>query len=102
LADEAGVTRATMTGIVDTLERDGLVSREPDPHDRRTVRLQLTQEGQAFVEGMLPGWFKCVSSVIGPLDESERKTLVDLLHKIQTGLTSAPNLKTESPNSTES
>src|SRR4051812_38877465 len=35
LADRAGVTRATMTGLVDTLERDGLVTRAPDSQDRR-------------------------------------------------------------------
>src|SRR5690349_7813726 len=33
LADQAGVTRATITGLVDTLERDGMVTRKPDPSD---------------------------------------------------------------------
>ena len=37
LAEAAGVTRATMTGLIDTLERDGLVKREPDPVDRRMM-----------------------------------------------------------------
>ncbi len=98
LADEAGVTRATMTGLIDNLERDGFVVREADPLDRRTVLVRLTEAGQTFVEGMLPGWFQRVSSVIDPLDEAERKTLVDLLQKIQIGLTPSPaeDLKTES------
>ncbi len=39
----AGVTRATMTGLIDTLERDGLVMREPDPVDRRMMFVQLTR-----------------------------------------------------------
>jgi DNA-binding MarR family transcriptional regulator len=102
LAEEAGVTRATMTGIIDTLERDGLVSREPDPHDRRIIRVQLTAAGEAFVEGMLPGWFACISSVIDPLDESERKTLIHLLHKIQTGLAPSQPLPTEVTDPVES
>src|SRR5260370_30478721 len=34
LADAAGVTRATMTGLIYTFERDGLVRPEPDPHAR--------------------------------------------------------------------
>src|SRR6266496_3207581 len=42
LADMAGCTRATMTGLVDTLERDGLVKREPDSRDRRMLTVNLT------------------------------------------------------------
>ncbi len=87
LAEEAGVTRATMTGLIDTLERDGLVAREADPNDRRAVRVRLTESGQSFVEGMLPGYFRRVSAIITPLNEAERKTLVRLLQKIQAGLT---------------
>jgi len=102
LADEAGVTRATMTGIVDTLERDGLVIREPDPSDRRTLRVRLTEAGQAFVEKMIPGWFQQVAAMIHPLSEEERKTLVGLLQKIQAGLTPAlPEPSSSEPASSE-
>src|SRR5271166_5314618 len=45
LADKAGVTRATITGLVDTLERDGLVVREHDPRDRRMMLIHLTPKG---------------------------------------------------------
>ncbi|MGB8165954.1 MAG: MarR family transcriptional regulator, partial [Chthoniobacteraceae bacterium] len=41
LAEEAGVTRATMTGLVDTLVKDGLVTRTDDPTDRRAVLVKL-------------------------------------------------------------
>ena len=34
-----------MTGLLDRMERDGLVKREPDPNDRRANRIHLTQEG---------------------------------------------------------
>ncbi len=90
LADEAGVTRATMTGLIDTLERDGLATREADSQDRRTTHVRLTSEGEAFVEKMLPPYFHCVSEVIQPLSEPERKLLVGLLQKIQEGLTANP------------
>ena len=45
LADAAGVTRATMTGLIDTLERDGYVRRVPDPDDRRMLSVRLTPTG---------------------------------------------------------
>jgi len=50
LAAAVGCSRATMTGIVDTLERKGLVTREPNPHDRRSLLVKLTQRGRALAE----------------------------------------------------
>jgi DNA-binding MarR family transcriptional regulator len=82
LAESTGVTRATMTGLVDTLERDGLVTREPDPQDRRTVPVQLTAKGLAVLQDVLPGHFKRMAELMAPLSEAERKTLVQLLTKI--------------------
>jgi DNA-binding MarR family transcriptional regulator len=83
LADAAGVTRATMTGLIDTLERDGLVKREPDPDDRRMMSVLLTAKGERFLNDFLPGHFKLISGLMAPLSEPERKTLVRLLGKIQ-------------------
>jgi DNA-binding MarR family transcriptional regulator len=83
LADAAGVTRATMTGLIDTLERDGYVKREPDPDDRRMMSVRLTTRGERFLRDFLPSHFKSMASVMGTLSEAERKTLVRLLGKIQ-------------------
>jgi DNA-binding MarR family transcriptional regulator len=83
LADAAGVTRATMTGLIDTLERDGFVKREPDPDDRRMMSVRLTARGDRFLREFLPSHFKSMAAVMGTLTEAERKTLVRLLGKIQ-------------------
>ncbi len=83
LADAAGVTRATMTGLIDTLERDGFVKREPDPDDRRMMSVRLTSKGDRFLNDFLPGHFKVISEVMSPLSESERKSFVRLLTKVQ-------------------
>ena len=83
LADAAGVTRATMTGLIDTLERDGFVKREPDPDDRRMMSVLLTAKGDRFLNDFLPGYFKAIAGLMAPLSESERKTLVRLLGKLQ-------------------
>jgi DNA-binding MarR family transcriptional regulator len=82
LAEAAGVSRATMTGLIDTLERDDFVRRKPDPHDRRMMSVELTDEGNAFLNRMLPGHFHLIAELMEPLSESERKTLVSLLNKI--------------------
>jgi len=87
LADKAGVTRATMTGLLDTLEKDGVIRREADVRDRRTVLVRLTETGRALLERMLPDYFECVARLMAPLSAIERKQLVALLQKIQQSAT---------------
>jgi DNA-binding MarR family transcriptional regulator len=87
LADAAGVTRATMTGLIDTLERDGFVKREPDPADRRMMSIKVTPKGVEFLHNFLPGHFRLISSLMATLTEAERKTLVGLLGKVQQQIT---------------
>jgi DNA-binding MarR family transcriptional regulator len=82
LADLTGVARATMTGLIDTLERDGLVTRKPDPNDRRMMSVHLTPRGHEALREVLPGHFQNMTRLMGPLSESERATLVRLLSKI--------------------
>lgn len=83
LADAAGVSRATMTGLIDTLERDGLVTRAPDTVDRRMMLVRLTAKGRTLLEDILPDHFKRMTWLMSPLSEFERQTLVQLLNKIQ-------------------
>lgn len=82
LAEKAGVARATITGLVDTLERDGLVTRTHDSGDRRMMLIHLTPKGQETLEGILPRHFKQMAEQMAPLTEHERKTLVRLLAKL--------------------
>lgn len=82
LAEAAGVTRATMTGLIDTLERDGLVKREPDPKDRRMMSVRLTAKAERFLRDLLPSHFRVMNALMHALSEPERKTLVRLLAKI--------------------
>lgn len=83
LADRANVTRATMTGLIDTLERDGFVKREHAPDDRRMMFVRLTTKGRGFLEGILPVYFRHIAAVMARLSEAERKTLVNLMGKIE-------------------
>jgi DNA-binding MarR family transcriptional regulator len=82
LADAAGVTRATMTGLIDTLERDGLAKRVRDASDRRMMSVNLTPKGRKLIEAILPVHFRGMAEIMSPLKENERKTLVRLLTKI--------------------
>ncbi len=97
LADAAGVTRATMTGLIDTLERDGFVKREPDPDDRRMMSVRLTAKGDRFLNDFLPDYFKAIAGLMTPLSETERKTLVRLLGKLQQHITTLRTETTAQP-----
>src|SRR3954462_15717184 len=76
IADRTGVTRATITGLVDTLERAGLVTRTPHSDDRRMMSVGLTPRGQQLLAEIMPEHFRRMAWLMGPLTESERKTFV--------------------------
>ncbi len=82
LAEHTGVTRATITGLVDTLERDGLVARSPHVEDRRMRSVSLTPRGSALLRRILPEHFRRMAWLMATLDEQERVTLVRLLGKV--------------------
>ena len=50
LAERAGVTRATVTGLLDGLERDGFLRREADEVDRRRVQVLVERKGQGHCD----------------------------------------------------
>ena len=52
LAEDLDSTPRNITGLVDNLERDGLVERVPDPDDRRSVRATLTEAGKVRIEAI--------------------------------------------------
>ncbi|OLS15756.1 MAG: transcriptional regulator, MarR family [Promethearchaeota archaeon CR_4] len=54
IASACCCTRSTITGIIDTLERKGLVYREPNPDDRRSQFIKLTPEGKALQNSVPP------------------------------------------------
>ncbi|MGW7528505.1 MarR family winged helix-turn-helix transcriptional regulator [Streptomyces sp. NPDC054783] len=50
LARSAGMTPRNATGLVDTLEREGFVRRDPDPGDRRSVVVRITAAGLTWLD----------------------------------------------------
>jgi DNA-binding MarR family transcriptional regulator len=48
------ITTATMTSVLDTLERRGLVQRMPHPDDRRKLLVDITPDAQAILDELLP------------------------------------------------
>lgn len=86
LASRAGVTRATVTGLLDVLERQRLVKREHAQLDGRMVRVRLTPRGQQFLEGILPDYYRRVGNLMGQLSEQEKHVLTGLLRQVNAGI----------------
>lgn len=82
LAERTGVTRATISGVLDTLERAALVTRRPHPADRRMMSVALTAKAESLLAVILPEHFRQMSWLMSPLSAGERKTFVALLAKI--------------------
>jgi len=88
LAHKVGVTRATMTGLLDTLAKDGLVERVQHDGDRRRVVVRLTAGGRKRLDGILPGYYRQVTRMMAGVGPKERKTLIGILEKVSSGLPS--------------
>ena len=78
----AGLEPSTMTGLVDRMERGGLVKRRPDPEDRRAQRIHLTAHGRQIkkkVDRVVTG---TLDEAMGGLKRSELHELSSILRKL--------------------
>src|SRR3954464_3743326 len=91
LADRAGVTRATMTGLLEGLEREKLINRQGDRVDRRRAVVRLTPGAQTMLDGMLPDYFRQLHFLMSDLSEVDKAHLTELLMKINQRLPEVRN-----------
>jgi DNA-binding MarR family transcriptional regulator len=82
VSDRRLVTRGTLTGVLDSLERDGLIERAPNPTDRRSVLLSLTGVGTTRLRRMLPDVRRREAELLAGLTADERRTLAGLVERL--------------------
>jgi len=82
VSDRVLVASATMTATLDLLERRGWIRRIPNPADRRSVLIEITPEGRATADQLLPGIRAIERSILSALTPGERAHLLDLLARI--------------------
>ncbi len=80
------VTAGNLTGLVDRAERDAVVERRADPHDRRLSRVYLTVKGRELIDVLLPAHASHVTELLEGLDIDERRELRRLLGKLRDSL----------------
>ncbi len=82
LVRATGVTSGTMTNRVDRLVARGLVRRASDPDDRRSVRVELTPDGRATVDGALVDLLDAERALLAGLEGTARTSLAAGLRRL--------------------
>ncbi len=82
LAHRSGVTRATMTGLLQGLEEEGLIKRTASLEDKRMSYVALSAKGRKYFDGILPDLFGRLSQLMGGVTDKEGKSMVKSLEKV--------------------
>jgi DNA-binding MarR family transcriptional regulator len=82
ISERVLVASATMTSTLDLLERRGWIIRTSNPQDRRSVLVEITQQGRVTVDRLLAGVRIVEAKTLGALTPTERKQLLRLLAKV--------------------
>jgi DNA-binding MarR family transcriptional regulator len=90
LGERLIVTRATVTGLLDSLERTGFVHRSANPTDRRSLVVEITPAGLAVVQEVRTIVHRQEKAWMAGLSEPELRSYIAQLHRIQDSLASMP------------
>jgi len=84
IAERLLITSGSMTSMLDTLERRGMVRRMPHPEDRRKLLVEVTNEAVAILDEMLPSLHRREALIMGEaLSPDEQRQLLSLLARVQ-------------------
>lgn len=82
LGRQTAMDVATIKGVVDRLADRGLVGTKRDSGDRRRLQVALTDVGKALIEKAIPCAVEITEETLGPLNNEERDTILQLLRKL--------------------
>ncbi|MCX2698180.1 MarR family winged helix-turn-helix transcriptional regulator [Ochrobactrum chromiisoli] len=89
LSELSGVTRATITGLLDGLERDGFLVRHGHIEDRRKVLVRLTPKGEAMALDLFNEHSRWIASLFSGFNSQQREMLSSLLEMAKSNLTTS-------------
>jgi DNA-binding MarR family transcriptional regulator len=82
LARAADLNPGTVTAMLDSLERDGIIERHPDADDRRVTLVSLTEIGQDLMGERRERWFALWHEHLGDLSPEELDFAVDVIRRV--------------------
>ena len=86
IAERLIISRATITGLLDSLERRGYVRRMPHSSDRRMLLIEPTESGRSIANEFRLVVHRQQKEWMAALTELEQGQLVDTLHRLQSAL----------------
>jgi len=86
IAERLILSRATITGLLDSLERRGYVRRLPHATDRRMLLIELTDRGRETAHDFRLQVHRHQKQWLSVLDELEQAQLIEFLHRLQAAL----------------
>lgn len=90
IAERLIISRASITSLIDSLERRGYVRRSPHSTDRRMLLIELTDIGRQVAHEFRLLVHKNQKEWLSVLTEEEQTQLIDTLHRIQIALNESP------------
>lgn len=97
IAERLLVSSASMTSLLDTLERRGLIERHDHPDDRRKVLIRLTDKARVIVDQMLPAVHLASTQAVAHVAEADREQLIATLTTIRVQLATLAIQPTATP-----
>lgn len=82
IAEEGGFSKATLTGVLGTLEAKGYLQRERSDKDGRLVNVTMTPEGRELMNTLFPTFNAHEQTITSSLDPARRGELADMLRAI--------------------
>ncbi|WP_167854970.1 MarR family winged helix-turn-helix transcriptional regulator [Mangrovimicrobium sediminis] len=86
LAEQMGLGKVALGGLVDRVEANGMVERRPDPKDRRVKRVYLTDEGRKVVTEMRKRTLEASVGILDEVSMKDLRTTVTTMNKIKHNL----------------
>ena len=90
VAEEAGVTKGTLTGVIKTLQSQKLIKRTPHRDDKRRVSISLSARGQRVISELFPAFNEHEVAAVSILSPAEQRELARLLRKVTHHVSTAP------------
>jgi len=82
LSDKIRAQNSTVTGIIDRMEREGLVQRVRSSEDRRVIRIHLTEKGERLARDIPVEPMEVLRGALGGLTAAETKDFLRIMTKI--------------------
>ena len=83
LSNRSQIDRTTIGGIIDRLEKEGLLERRNHPEDRRAYQVFLTGKGKSLEKELTAVAGQVIKKITAPLSEEEHQALIQLLSKLR-------------------